>query len=516
MSYCNFFNKPGGNQGEPLGEEIRSTYDPDFDRSSVRTKVQEGFHTLVSTETGEPIVGTDPLTGEFYTANQKASYDEKMKSQLSNDPVSRRGKLPESFQDRQDRLSFNDPTGKSKRRLLQISEENDRIARSGFSREFPEGTFLSFEKAEPPNSNLPDIADLIRSQPANPDIVPPEYKAPEFQSNREVIPDSGKNLGDIVRTENLSSTTLKPTSGTQLDTDDIGPKPVKVKQNSNDAKSALLTEDDLDERSIGEVAGSVAGKVLGLAGLAAGVGATLSGKGSTKQKAEDISEQTGGVVAQEAGSEGIKRLELTKRYRNLSQNQKDIVDKENKILKRKEGRFANNDEIDNMITKAENIPPRAEPNTAPQTQNNSIVQGQEKTQPSMNSESDAASDLGSGTEVKFQDTSDAFSQGGANSEASGMGQSVAKNPESKAPTSGGGEEDTGDVIEKSAADGLEEAGEIDAIGLGPEDPIGDVISGIFGVGTLLGGIFGDKPKNVQPKLPPPPNVEQAVQLGVDI
>lgn len=521
MSYCNFFNKAGGNQAEPLGEDFKTTYDPDFDSSSVRTKIEDGFHSLVSSETGEPIVGVDSQ-GNFLTQTQKDNYKQSVGEQLKNDPASRRGKLPESFQDREDRLSFNDPTGESKRRLLALSEENDRIARSGFTRDFPEGSFLSFEKAPLPNSNLPDIADLIRSQPANPNVVPAEYKAPEFNSNKEVIPDSGKNLGDVVRTEQLSQTNLKPNTGTQLDNDNIGAKPLKVKQNSSDAKASMLTEEDLDERSIGDVVGSVGSKVLGLAGLGLGIGETLKGKGTTKQKATAITEQFGAVGGQEAGDEAIKRLNLTKRYRNLSKNQSEYAKNERDKIEQSEGREMNSDEAENILTEAEKLPALNEPNLADEAQSAKIVPSQEQSVPSMNSESQVESQLNTGSEIKFSDTSDAFSQGGASSEASGMGQSVSKNPETKAPKSGPDEEEgdggdgLDDTIEKAGTKALGETGEIDAIGGGPEDPIGDVIAGVVGLGTLLGGIFGDKPKQVTPKLPPPPNVEQAVQIGVDI
>ncbi len=520
MSYCNFFNKAGGNQAEPLGEDFKTTYDPDFDSASVRTKIEDGFHSLVSSETGEPIVGVDSQ-GNFLTQAQKDNYKSSVGEQLKNDPASRRGKFPESFQDREDRLSFNDPTGEAKRRLLAMSEENDRIARSGFTRDFPEGSFLSFEKAPLPNSSLPDLADLIRSQPANPNVVPAEYKTPEFNSNKEVIPDSGKNLGDVVRTEQLSQTNLKPNTGTQLDNDELGAKPPKVKQNSSDAKGQMLTEDDLDERSIGDVVGSVGSKVLGLAGLGLGIGETLKGKGTTKQKATAITEQFGAVAGQEAGEEGIKRLNLTKRYRNLSNNQREYAKSERDKIEQSEGREMNADEAENILNEAEKLPALPGPNLADEQQSAKIVASQEQSVPTMNSESQAQSQLNSGSEVKFSDSSDAFTQGGASSEASGMGPSVAKNPETKVPKSGpdeGGDGGDGleDTIEKAGTKALGETGEIDAIGGGPEDPIGDVIAGVVGLGTLLGGIFGDKEKKVAPKLPPPPNVEQAVQIGVDI
>ena len=45
--------------------------------------------------------------------------------------------------------------------------------------------------------------------------------------------------------------------------------------------------------------------------------------------------------------------------------------------------------------------------------------------------------------------------------------------------------DAEDVLEQ----GLSKAGEIEAIGGGPEDPLADVIAGVVGVGTLIGGMF---------------------------
>ena len=49
------------------------------------------------------------------------------------------------------------------------------------------------------------------------------------------------------------------------------------------------------------------------------------------------------------------------------------------------------------------------------------------------------------------------------------------------------------LLEKVAS----RVGETDLEGGGPEDPFGDVISGIVGIGTLLGGIFGAKSKHLK-------------------
>jgi len=522
MSYCNFFNKEGGNLAEPLGSEFKTTIDPDFDSSSVRTKIEDGFHSLVSSETGDPIVGLDS-SGNFQTQTQRDAYNKKVREQLDNDPATRTQNKGESFQDREDRLSFNDPTGEAKKRLLQMSEENDRISRSEVDFERPPKVF---KPVEPPrNSNLPDISDLvnesqktIRAEPANPNTIPAEYKSEQFKSNPEVISDSGKQLGDAVRDETLSQTNLKPTTGTQLDTDEATSKTPKFKQNSNDAKAGMLTEDDLDERSMGEVVGKVGGRVLGLAGLGIGIGETLGGKGTVKQKAESIAEQGGSQVGQEAGDEAIKRLELTKRYRRLKGKQKDFANEEKEKIEDKEGRLMNEDEAGNILDQAEKQPiqdgnriPEQEPNT-------DIVEAEQQTKPTMNSESQADSELGKGSEPQFTEESDAFSQGGANAESSGMGDSVAKKPTTKQPPKDEDEDedaDADDAVKKAGTDAIEEGGEIDAIGGGPEDPIGDVIAGVVGLGTLLGGIFGDKQKPTQPKPVPIPNVDQSVQIGVD-
>ena len=67
-------------------------------------------------------------------------------------------------------------------------------------------------------------------------------------------------------------------------------------------------------------------------------------------------------------------------------------------------------------------------------------------------------------------------------------------------------EGTSDAVKSAITSGVEkagaEAGEIVSAGGGPEDPISDVIGAVVGIGTLIGSIFGDKPKPP----PPPPKI----------
>lgn len=58
------------------------------------------------------------------------------------------------------------------------------------------------------------------------------------------------------------------------------------------------------------------------------------------------------------------------------------------------------------------------------------------------------------------------------------------------------------------------AGETDVALGGPEDPVGDVISAVVGIGTLIGSLLGDKPKKLPPP-PPPPVIRTTFQLGQD-
>jgi len=62
----------------------------------------------------------------------------------------------------------------------------------------------------------------------------------------------------------------------------------------------------------------------------------------------------------------------------------------------------------------------------------------------------------------------------------------------------GGEDIIGDAIKSGVEKAGTEAGEIIAAGGGPEDPVSDVIGAVVGIGTLVGSIFGDKPKAPAP------------------
>ena len=65
--------------------------------------------------------------------------------------------------------------------------------------------------------------------------------------------------------------------------------------------------------------------------------------------------------------------------------------------------------------------------------------------------------------------------------------------------SGGAEKDlTDDTIKAVAKKAGTRLAETDAELGGPEDPLGDVVSGLVGLGTLLGGIFGAKKKHLPP------------------
>ena len=505
---CRFFGKQSANDGESISEDLSRADTVATDTSAFaggsRAKFEDGFVSLTN-EAGVPIRDQGFSGGR--TRGQLMSETE---SQLKNDPdykrISRGLKSesnPFSIGSGADReeFSMNDPTGQYKRNLLRISRETDeRVGRGMVNTSFPEGSTTTFVKPTP----LPDIEELkatARSEPSNPRTIPEEFKTKAYQSNKEVISDAGKNLGDQVRgsvgdeiklevrrrnqlrneavnekyndlddvgkrrvqktlsnnpsynsdVDKLNTTldeakadmkTRTTVSDTQLDSDSPVPK---VKPNKQDLKGGVMTEEDLDENSIGDIAGKVVGRVVGLAGLALSAEQTIAGKGSTKQKATALTEQTGSQVAQEGGDELIKRANLTQR-----------------IL-------------------------------APQ-----------QTTPAM----------GDSGEPKFSDSSNAFSEGGASAENNGF-TPPKKSPST--PSTGGGDADPDvdpEVDAKLVTAGTDAVDTDLALG-GPEDVVGDVISGIVGVGTLLGGIFGDESK---PKAPAPvqqPNLQTAIQIGVD-
>ena len=73
----------------------------------------------------------------------------------------------------------------------------------------------------------------------------------------------------------------------------------------------------------------------------------------------------------------------------------------------------------------------------------------------------------------------------------------------------------GDSVAEAGAGALSTAGETDLALGGPEDPVGDVISAVVGVGAFLGSLFGDKPKAAA-AAPPPPQIRSTYQIGQDV
>jgi hypothetical protein len=67
---------------------------------------------------------------------------------------------------------------------------------------------------------------------------------------------------------------------------------------------------------------------------------------------------------------------------------------------------------------------------------------------------------------------------------------------------------------EAGSSALSAAGETDLALGGPEDPVGDVVSAVVGLGVFLGSLFGDKPKPPPPP-PKPPSVQATFQLGQD-
>lgn len=70
-------------------------------------------------------------------------------------------------------------------------------------------------------------------------------------------------------------------------------------------------------------------------------------------------------------------------------------------------------------------------------------------------------------------------------------------------------------VEQAGLKALSRGGEVDLDLGGPEDPVGDIISGIVGVGTLVGSLLGDKPKS-QPLPQAPPQLRTTFQIGQDV
>jgi hypothetical protein len=55
-----------------------------------------------------------------------------------------------------------------------------------------------------------------------------------------------------------------------------------------------------------------------------------------------------------------------------------------------------------------------------------------------------------------------------------------------------------------------EFAEIEAAGGGPEDPLSDVVAGVVGLGTLLGGVFGGKHHESRPAMPINPSTNYGI------
>ena len=75
------------------------------------------------------------------------------------------------------------------------------------------------------------------------------------------------------------------------------------------------------------------------------------------------------------------------------------------------------------------------------------------------------------------------------------------------------DEDLTDTIKTTAKKAGEKFLETDAELGGPEDPFGDVLSGIVGLGTLLGGVFGAKSKHLKGNFPAYVPINPTFQSG---
>ena len=75
------------------------------------------------------------------------------------------------------------------------------------------------------------------------------------------------------------------------------------------------------------------------------------------------------------------------------------------------------------------------------------------------------------------------------------------------------DEDLTDTIKSTAKKAGEKFLETDAELGGPEDPFGDVLSGLVGLGTLLGGVFGAKSKHLKGNFPAYVPINPTFQSG---
>jgi hypothetical protein len=90
---------------------------------------------------------------------------------------------------------------------------------------------------------------------------------------------------------------------------------------------------------------------------------------------------------------------------------------------------------------------------------------------------------------------------GAEGEASQVGKSLAKKATKQAVKTG---------LKEAAETAGTEVAEIEAAGGGPEDIGADIVAGIAGLGTLLGGVFGGKHHHESPVLPINPSTTYGI------
>jgi hypothetical protein len=92
-------------------------------------------------------------------------------------------------------------------------------------------------------------------------------------------------------------------------------------------------------------------------------------------------------------------------------------------------------------------------------------------------------------------------ENGAENEAGDVGKSIAKQATKKAVKTG---------LKDAAETAGKEFAEIEAAGGGPEDPLSDVVAGVVGLGTLLGGVFGGKHHDSRPAMPINPSTNYGI------